>query len=362
MINIGVIGCGYWGVHHVRVFNELSDSTVTRVCDLRTERLGYIKQRYPLINTHSLVQELIEDELIDAVVISTEATTHYELARQALSAGKHVLVEKPLTTSVEEAEDLIRLSREASRVLMVGHTFLFNSGIQKMKELLTQRDFGVVYYLHSTRTNLGPIRWDISAVWDLAPHDISIFNYLLDAKPTRVSAVGSPLLGNDRHDVAFITLTYPGGVIGNIHVGWADPNKVRELVVVGSNKRMVFNDLNNQEQVRIFEKGVAVSEQQADSFGEFRFLIRDGDIISPRIEAHEPLRVQGLHFLACIKEKKRPLSDGTNGAEVVRAMMAIDSSLRRFGEPMEVVYADQIGNWNKTGQERNLGLSVRAAD
>ena len=190
--------------------------------------------------------------------------------------------------------------------------------------------------MHSTRTNLGPIRNDVNAIWDLAPHDVSIFDYLLEAQPLWVSAVGSRLLGNSKEDVGFITLAYPGDVIGNIHVSWADPNKVREVVAVGSRRRIVFDDLNNLERVRIFEKGVSPSMVEADSFGEFRFLVRDGDIISPKIEPSEPLKNQCSHFLDCIEKGMRPLTDGQNGLEVVRVMEAVQESLRQRGAPVEI--------------------------
>jgi predicted dehydrogenase len=269
-------------------------------------------------------------------VVATPATTHHAIVRQCLEAGKHILSEKPLTINIEHAEELLQLADESGKVLMVGHTFLYNSGIRKMKELIDQEDFGALYYLHATRTNLGPIREDVNVVWDLASHDVSIFNYLLGAQPTHVSAVGSQLLGNSHHDVAFITLTYPGGVIGNIHVSWADPNKVREVVVVGSTKRIVFDDTNNMERIRVFEKGVAPSPQEAASFGEYHLLIRDGDIISPRLVTSEPLKNQGLHFVECIREGKKPLSDGANGRDVVRVMVAIDQSLNERGFPIEI--------------------------
>jgi predicted dehydrogenase len=336
MIHVGVIGCGYWGLNHVRVFQELPESEVTRVCDLQGQRLAYVKQRYPLINSHTTVQDLLNDDMLDAVVVCTPAATHYAIVRQCLLAGKHVLSEKPLTLAVDEAEDLTQLASEAGRVLMVGHTFLYNAGIRKMKELIEREDFGTIYYLHATRTNLGPIRHDVNAAWDLAPHDISIFNYLLGAQPIRVSAVGGRLLGNDREDVAFITLTYPTGVIGNVHVSWADPNKVREVVAVGSNRRIVFDDTNNLERLRVFEKGVAPFKQETNSFGEFRLLIQDGDIISPHIEASEPLKVQGAHFLTCIQASQTPLSDGLRGCDVVRVMAAIDRSLWSDGQPVDV--------------------------
>jgi predicted dehydrogenase len=337
MTTMGVVGCGYWGINYIRVFEEISGTTVTRVCDTRGERLALVKQRYPLINTHTTVQDLLNDNQLEAVVVATPATTHHTIVRQCLEAEKHVLSEKPLTVSTEQAQDLVDLAHQVDKVLMVGHTFLYNSGIQKMKELVDRKDFSL-YYLHATRTNLGPIRQDIDVVWDLAPHDISIFGYLLDAKLVQVSAVGGRLLGTDRYDVAFITLTYANGVIGNVHVSWADPNKVRTVVAVGNSQRIVFDDLNNLERLRVFEKGVEPSKQEADSFGEYRLLIRDGDIISPRIEPSEPLKNQGLHFLTCIEQGQVPLSDGASGRDVVRVMEAIDQSLHKNGQPIEIVW------------------------
>jgi predicted dehydrogenase len=336
MIRVGAVGCGYWGINYVRVFGELPNCAITRVCDVRGERLDYVNQRYPLINTHTTVNDLLGDDRLDAIVVSVPATAHYEVVRASLLAGKHVLCEKPLTTTIEEADELIKLARDQKRVLMVGHTFLYNNAVRKLRQIIRQDDFGRVYYVHATRTNLGPIRPDVNAVWDLAAHDIAIFNYLLDSQPCQVSAVGSKLLGSSHEDVSFITLTYPSGVIANIHVSWADPNKVREVVVVGSNKRVVFDDLNSVERIRIFEKGVAPEKKEADSFGEYRLLVRDGDILSPRIEPNEPLKSLAQHFLECVAEGTKPLSDGENGRDVVRVMRAIDSSLRGFGRPVEI--------------------------
>jgi predicted dehydrogenase len=270
-----------------------------------------------------------------AMVISTPTSSHYEIAKACLQAGKHVLVEKPLATTVEHCEELIQLATRAKRVLMVGHTFLYNAGIKKLKEIISKEEFGKMYYLHATRTNLGPIRQDVNAAWDLAPHDIAIFDYVLGALPTHVSAVGSILLENKWEDVVFSTLTYPDNVIGNIHVSWADPNKVREIVVVGSSQRIVFDDMNNLERIRVFEKGIA-PELEAGSYGEFRLLMRDGDIISPKVEASEPLKNQALHFLDCVANDKIPLTDGKNGLDVVRVLIAIDESLRKQGSPVEV--------------------------
>jgi len=336
VINTAIVGCGYWGVNHVRVFSELPDSKVILICDANEERLRVVRERYPLIGSTTNWEEVLSNKWVDAVVVATSAAAHYTIAEQCLLAGKHVLVEKPLTTNVADSESLIKTAEKQNRVLMVGHTFLYNAGIRKVKELVDDQSFGQIYYLHATRTNLGPFREDVNALWDLASHDVAIFNYLLDAEPQWVSAVGSRVLGSGREDVAFATLSYADGVIANVHISWVDPNKVREVVVVGDQRRIVFNDLNNLERVRIFEKGVAPAKLEADSFGEYRLLVRDGDIISPRVEAGEPLKNLNAHFLECVTTGTRPLTDGANGLAVVRAMTAIDKSLAKNGAPIEV--------------------------
>lgn len=331
---IAVIGCGYWGVNYLRVMSELPAS-VRWAVDAAAERRAFVAGRYPRVSVTGDYQEALADPAVHAVVIATPATAHFPLVRDCLAAGKHCLVEKPLTTDGESSRRLAELADEAGRTLLVGHTFLFNAGILRMKEVMRAPSFGRVYYLHATRTNLGPIREDVNALWDLAPHDVAILNYLLDATPEQVSAVGGSFLGHDDHeDVAFATLRYAGGVIGNIHVSWADPNKVREVVAVGSERRVVFDDLNNLERLRIFEKGVAYAQTDVDSFGEFRLLVRDGDIISPRVEASEPLKNQCAHFLQALATGARPRSDGWAAVDVVRVVEAIQTSMRRDGAPV----------------------------
>ena len=337
MVNLAIIGCGYWGINYVRVFSETRDSKIVLVCDVNEDRLQAVRERYQLIGTSANWEEVLTNRWVDAVVIATPANTHFEVAEKCLMSGKHVLVEKPIATRVDHAESLVQTADKKGLVLMVGHTFLYNAGVRKVKELMSSETFGRTYYLHAARTNMGPIRDDVNALWDLASHDVAILNYLLDAQPQWVSAVGSKMFGNERADVGFSTLSYPGGVIANIHSSWLDPNKVREVVVVGSKQRIVFDDLKNVERVRIFEKGVAPAEMEADSFGEFRLLVRDGDIVSPWIETSEPLRNLGTHFLQCITSGTRPLTDGVNGLEVVRVMSAIDESLEQSGAPVKVV-------------------------
>jgi predicted dehydrogenase len=335
-IGIAIVGCGDWGMNYVRVFSELPQATVIAAIDLREDRLQVVKRRFLTVDTFQEYGEALENPDVEGVVVSTPASMHHSIVRDSLLSGKHVLVEKPMTTHVWQAEELAALAEELAPVLMVGHTFLYNSGIRKMKTCMNEKDFGRIYYLHGLRTNLGPIRKDVNAIWDLAPHDVSIFNYLLDSTPEWASAVGATVLGNGREDVGFITLHYPNGVIGNIHVSWANPNKVRQVTVVASNKRICFDDLNSVEPIRIFEKGVASQPTEANSFGEFRLLVRDGDIVSPRVEASEPLKNQCSHFLDCIRTGKKPVTDARNGLEAVKVMVAIQASMARNGEPANV--------------------------
>jgi len=336
MIRVGIVGCGYWGINYVRIFSELAQATVVRVCDLNEERLRLVHHKYSYVFPTKSLEELLSDPHIDAVVVSTPAVTHYEVVKACLLKNKHVLVEKPLSTLVEQGSELVQLAEERKRILMVGHTFLYNPGILKIKEYLSHNDFGAVYYLHATRTHLGLIRNDVNAIWDLAPHDIAIFSFLLNQQPLWVSAVSGCFLKNGVPDVGFITLGYPQNVIGNIHVSWINSNKVREVVVVGSKKRIVFDDLNNLERVRIYEKGASITGD-VDTFGEFQLQLRDGDIISPRIETSEPLKNQCIHFLNCLTKGHTPLSDGKNGLNVTRVMSAITLSMDNRGAPMEIV-------------------------
>lgn len=335
MTTLGIIGCGHWGKNHVRVFSELPDVRVLQISDPNRAALDSMRARYPLINTSTSPGEILDNPAIEAVVIATPAARHYDLAKSALQKGKHVLCEKPLTRTVAEAEELVAAARSAKRVLMVGHTFLFNNAVRKMKECVRAQAFGTPYYLHARRNHLGLIRQDVDAVWDLAPHDIAIFGFLLDAEPTHVSAMGGRFLSAERCDVAFASLRYPGGVIGNIQVSWVDSNKIREVVAIGSRQRVVFNDLDTLETVKIYDKGVSV-DKDVDSYGEFKYLLRDGDIHSPKVNMVEPLKAECEHFLDCVRNGKTPLSDGTNGLAVVRVLVAIETSLARDGAPVEV--------------------------
>ncbi len=335
-IGVAIIGCGYWGINYVRVFSELPNARVVVACDQRAERLHEVGQRFPgvVLTTHA--EEAVKMKNVDAVVVCTTATTHFDIARRSILAEKPTLIEKPLTRTAAESEELVHLAELHGVLIMVGHTFIYNPAIERVKEYTQSDQLGQMYYLYARRTNLGPIRQDVNALWDLAPHDISIFNYWLDTKPDWVSAVGARVLGNGREDVGFVALGYPNGVVGHIHVSWADPNKVRELVVVGSKQRIVFDDINIQERVRVFEKGVTPIQTDSSNYGEFQLLMRDGDIISPRIAVSEPLKNECIHFLEAIEQGKQPKSGGKEGWEVVQVMEAIDRSVELHGAPVEV--------------------------
>lgn len=332
---VAVIGCGYWGGNYVRVASELPDATPAVVCDRDPARLDAIVRRHPDVRVTTSLEEALALPEVEAAVIATEARTHHEITSACLAAGKHVLVEKPLTTNVADANNLVALAEASGLVLLVGHTFLYNSGVRALKDYITSEELGNVYYMYARRTNLGPIRSDVTAIWDLASHDVAIFSYLLDAQPEWASAVGASVLDNGREDVGFITLGYPGNVVAHIHASWADPHKVREVVIVGSERRVVFDDLDPRERVRVFAKAVQPAKAVGEPNGNgAEVQVRDGAIISPVVPTIEPLRAQAGHFLHCIRRDEAPITDGRVGRDVVRVMDAIDRSIAANGVPI----------------------------
>lgn len=335
MIRMALVGCGHWGSNYLRVLQFMEGAEVVSVYDRDGGPLKKITKQYPNLEIVKDFSSLLKNPQIDALIIATPASTHYPLVKESLAAQKHVLVEKPLALSIPEAEELVQAADRSRRILMVGHTFLYNPAIRKMREYIERGALGTIYYLQATRTHLGLIRDDVSSVWDLAPHDVSIFSYLLNRVPTRVSAVGASHLKRNLQDVAFVNLFYDGNILGNIHISWVDSNKLRQVAVIGSKARILFDDLNPLERLRIFEKGVSI-DKPYDTFGEFQLLLRDGDILSPKVEPEEPLRNVCLDFVRSIQTGKRPLADGKNGLEVVRAMCAIHRSMEREGAPVNV--------------------------
>jgi predicted dehydrogenase len=333
---IGVIGAGEWGPNHVRNFAALPGAEVVGVADLRQERLTRIKAIQPGVATFSTASEMMATAKPEAIVVATPTMTHFEVVGQALKAGKHVLSEKPLCLTGAEADELVGLAAERDLRLMVGHVFLFNPGILKIKELITTGHMGRVFYLFARRTNLGPIRSDVNAVLDLASHDISIFNYLLDSVPVEVSAVGKAFLQPGIQDVAVMTLQYPGDVVASIHVSWLDPKKVREITVVGESRMATWDDMATMGPVTVFDKGVLKKPREYADFGEFQLLAREGDVTMPKVPREEPLRMQARAFLEGLDAPEKLRSDGRFAAEVVRVAAAVNESMSMGGAPVKV--------------------------
>jgi predicted dehydrogenase len=329
---IGLIGCGFWGPNFARIATECNK--LKWAADLDSAQLQKIKDKFPELKTTSDFNEILADSEVNAVIIATPANTHYTIAKAALSAGKHVLVEKPITTTTKDCEELIKIADEKKKILMVGHTFLYNAFIKTLKDYLTKKDLGEVYYLYSTRVNLGQIRGDVNAMWNLAPHDISITNYLADGQPKSVRAEGKTYINEGNQDVVFINLEYPNNVMAQIHVSWLDPNKIRQLVVVGSKKMAVFDDLG-KDKLQILDKGVMETEDLRYSPKE-KFKLRYGDVEIPKIEEPEPLKNEFNHFLDCIENNKKPLTDGQAGLSVVKVLEAAQESLDKNGERIEI--------------------------
>jgi predicted dehydrogenase len=335
MLNIGVIGCGYWGPNHIRNFNSLPNSRALICCDKSEKRLEHMKRLYPTIETTTEADDLFRDKRLHAVVIATPVFSHFELAKKALLSGKHVLVEKPMTNSVKTSLTLTRIAEKAQRILMVGHTFEYTAAVNKIKVILESGEIGDPLYISSTRVNLGLFQPDINVSWDLAPHDISIITYLLDDLPESVNCQGKSHYKKGIEDVATMTLNYRNGVIAFIHTSWLDPKKIRKTTIVGSKKMLVYDDIESQEKIKIYDKGVDAPPYY-DTYADFHFSYRYGDIHSPRIDDFEPLRKQSEHFMECIENGQRPRSCGYSGARVVAVLEAATQSLQEGGRAVRV--------------------------
>ena len=337
MIRVGIIGCGHWGPNHIRVFDQLRDSCSFICADIDRARLRSIQESFPNILMTEDYQEILSNSEVDAVCVTTPTNTHYALTKEALEKGKHVLCEKPLSLEPGECDELAELARTQDKVLMVGHIFIFNRGILKLKELIDSGELGQVYYAHAIRTNLGPFRYDVNALWDLAPHDISIFNYLFGGCPRNVSARGQKYLGDKLEDVAFATMEYPGKITANIHVSWLDPKKIRQITIVGDKKMVVWDDLDQLGPIKVYDKHVERTSTYYQSYGEFQLLSREGSITIPNIGFGEPLKSQDQFFLDCLAGKEIPdRADACKGADVVRALCAVQRSMDQNGNFVEI--------------------------
>lgn len=336
LLNIGVIGYGYWGPKLVRNFQEIATTQVAVVADLEIERLQQVRQAYPDVAVTRDYLELLASD-VDAVVVATPVSTHFSIARECLRHGKHVLVEKPLARSRVEGQALVDLAAERGLVLMVGHTFEYNPAVEMLKQLVTSGELGRVYYVHTERTNLGIFQKDINVLWDLAPHDISILLYVLGLEPINVCACGAAYVQPGIHDQARLTVNFSGEVQAHIQVSWLDPCKVRRVTLVGDKKMVVYDDVEVLEKIKIYDKGVYIPDH-TNNYGEFQLSYRHGDIVIPYIPPHEPLKVECMHFAECILNGRRPRSDGEVGLKVVKILESAEKSLLNGGMREPIVW------------------------
>jgi predicted dehydrogenase len=339
VIGIAVVGAGHWGPNLIRNFHNHDRSEVRVVCEQDTGRLAQVSARFPDVDVTTDFEAVLSRPDVDAVVIATPTSTHYALAAAALGAGRHVLVEKPLAARADEGAALCKAAEAAGRVLMVGHVFLYNAGVQRVHRYLERGELGRVYYLSMSRTNLGPIRMDVNAAWDLASHDISIANWWLGGPPQWASARGGTWINAGIEDAVFATLGY-NDVLVHLHASWLNPRKTRDITVVGERRMLTFDDMNLSEPIRIYDKGVTdevTTPSFVDSFASFRASIRDGDITIPKVAMGEPLRTECEHFLDCVEFHKDPMTGGLDGLAVVDTLEAIERSVAAGGREEPVI-------------------------
>jgi len=342
MIGIGVIGYGYWGPNLVRNIVENPGASIVAVSDLRQERLNLVQARYPGVKTTRDYRELFTDPAVDAVIIATPVSTHFELALQALQAGKHVLLEKPM---VETVDDGFRLIDEAARrqlILMVDHTFIYTGAVRKIKEIIAGGLLGPIYYYDSVRINLGIFQHDINVLWDLAVHDLAIMDYLLDVRPSVVTAVGIKHVAQ-KEDIAYLTCLFDHSIIAHIHVNWLAPVKVRRTLIAGGEQMVVYDDLETSEKVKVYNKGVTLNNNGSNgknngSNGVYEMMVdyRTGDMWAPKLSTTEALYTEISHFMECIEQNKQPITNGEIGLRVVRILEAANRSIEQQGQPIEL--------------------------
>jgi predicted dehydrogenase len=332
-LRVAVVGLGYWGPNLVRNLYELPDVEVAWACDLGETALMALATRYPTVRTTTRFDDLLEDPLLDAVAISTPVSTHFELAAAALEAGKHTFVEKPLARSSAEASKLLDLARRQQRVLMPGHTFLYSPPVNLVRELIMSGELGDIYFVSTSRVNLGLHQPDVSVAWDLAPHDFSMLCYWLDETPTHVAALSRGFVMPSVPDVAFVNLEYSSGTIAHVELSWLAPSKLRRTTIIGSEKMIVYDDTSN-EPVRVFDSGVKLRDPE--TFGEYKLSYRTGDIVSPNVEVAEPLLLEMADFCSSIRTGAKPRSSFEVGMDVVRMIEAVDASLDQAGARVAV--------------------------
>lgn len=335
MIKVGVVGIGYWGPNIVRNLVSNKQTDVLYCSDLRAERLEYVRSLYPKIKTTTDYKDIIKDPAVDAVAICTPVFTHFEIAKAAMLAGKHVLIEKPMTSTTAEAEELINLAEQKNLKIMVDHTFLFTGAVIKIKELITAGEVGDLYYFDSVRVNLGLFQHDVNVIWDLAPHDISIMDFVIDHHAEAVVATGADHVGNGMEDVAYLTVYYPNNIIAHIHVNWLSPVKIRQTLIGGTKKMIVWDDNDPSEKIKIYDKGIEVI-QTADQVYNTLIQYRTGDMYSPKVPQTEALALEVGHFADCIENDTQPISDGILGYHVVQILEASEQSIKNRGKEIRL--------------------------
>jgi predicted dehydrogenase len=331
MLRVAVVGAGYWGPNLIRNFNEAPQADIVAVADTRPERLEPIRKRYPAIRCTTDHREILADRGVDAVAFATPIGTHRALCEEALAAGKHVLVEKPLAGTVADAEAIVRAAERAGRTLMVGHTFVYNPAVAAVRKIIERGDLGRIHYIDSQRVNLGLHQFDLNVLWDLGPHDVSITLHWLGEDPTWVQCTGGSFIQHDIEDVAWLTMGFPSGAIAHAHLSWLAPGKIRTMTVIGSRKMAVYDDVTAVEKVKVFDQGVEALEPD-----ELRRAYRAGDIHSPRVPVTEALQVEVRHFIDAIQGGTRPITDGEAGLRVVRVLEAGTRSLRSGGARVDL--------------------------
>ena len=340
MITIGVIGCGYWGPNLIRNFAEDERAQLRWICDTDERRLGAIGRRYPAARTSTDYRQLLADPELAAVVIATPVATHYTFARAALDAGKHVLIEKPFTTNSREAEELVALARARGLTLMVDHTFVYTGAVRRIKEIVASGELGELLYFDSVRINLGLFQRDINVVWDLAPHDLSIMDYLVEREPVALTATGSSHIEAGIENIAYVMLRFRDSFIAHFHFNWLSPVKIRRTLIAGSRKMIVYDDIEPTEKVRVYDKGVTTNRIESDTDKEaaYRTLVsyRTGDVWVPKLDSTEALAHVSAEFLESIIDKRAPLTDGSAGLRVVRLLEAAQESINQGGRLIEL--------------------------
>ncbi len=335
MIKIGVIGYGYWGPNLVRNFSETQDIDVACIADLDEKKLEIVKRRYPAVKTTRNFEEMINDPAIDAIAVATPVSTHFDLGMAVLKAGKHLWIEKPMTQTFAQARQLVEEAEKRKLVLMVDHTFIYTGAVRRMAEIVNSEDFGKIFYYDSTRVNLGLFQHDVSVISDLAVHDFSILDYLLNEQPVAISAVGTNHFPGTPENLAFITLFYNSGVIAHVNVNWLAPVKVRQVLVGGSKKMITYDDVEPSEKIKVYDKGISFTDDPQKIY-EMKVGYRTGDMWAPQISGSEALKVESEHFLDCINNNKTPQTDGQLGMRVVQLIEAATRSMSENGRPVKL--------------------------